>query len=40
MARWDAQSPTLYPLSLRYSFAVLSAVAPLLTRFPKMKFGR
>jgi hypothetical protein len=40
MAQWDAQSPTLYPLILRYSLPVLSAIAPTLTRFPKMKFGR
>src|SRR6266481_1363964 len=35
MAQWDAPSPTLFPLILRYSFAVLSAIAPALTRFPR-----
>ena len=40
MAQWDAPSPTLFPLNLRYRLAVSSAIAPALTRFPKMKFGR
>jgi hypothetical protein len=35
MAQWDAPSPTLFPLILRYSFAVLSAIAPALARFPR-----
>jgi hypothetical protein len=36
MAQWDAPSPTLLPLMLRYSFAVLSSViAPALTPFPR-----
>ncbi len=36
MAQWNVPSPTLLPLILRYSFAVLSvAIAPALTRFPK-----
>ena len=40
MAQWDAPPPTLFPLILRYSFAVLSAIAPALTPFSKMKYGR
>jgi len=40
MAQWDASSPTLFALILRYSFAVLSAIAPALIRFSKMPFGR
>jgi hypothetical protein len=41
MAQWDAPSPTLLPLILRYSFAVLSITNR--TRFypfSKMKLGR
>jgi hypothetical protein len=41
MAQWDAPSPTLLPLILRYSSVVLSAeIAPALTRFSKTNFGR
>jgi hypothetical protein len=41
MAQWDAPSPTLFPLILRYSFALLSADhRNRLSPFPKMKFGR
>ena len=40
MAQWDAPSPTLFPLILRYSFAVLSAIAPALGCYPKREFGR
>jgi hypothetical protein len=41
MAQWDAPSPTLLPLMLRCSFAVLSsAMAPALILISKMKFGR
>jgi hypothetical protein len=41
MAQWDAPSPTLFPLILHYSFAVLFvAIAPALTRFSRMTFGR
>ena len=41
MAQWDAPSPTLLPLILRYSFAVLStAVRTRLNPFSKMKLGR
>ena len=33
--QWDAPSPTLFPLILHYSFAVLFvAIAPALARFP------
>ncbi len=41
MAQWETPSPTLLPLILRYSFAVLSVANP--TRFnpfSKMKLGR
>jgi hypothetical protein len=40
MAQWDAPSPTLYPVTLRYSLAVLSAIVPALTYFPKTKMER
>ncbi|MCU1341981.1 MAG: hypothetical protein JWN92_1404 [Candidatus Acidoferrum typicum] len=41
MAQWDTLSPALLALILRYSFAVLSAaIAPTLTPFSKLKFGR
>jgi hypothetical protein len=41
MAQWDAPSPTLFPLILHYSFAVLFvAIAPAFDPFSKMKFGR
>ena len=38
MAQWDAPSPTLLRLILRYGFAVLSvAIAPALSSYPKIK---
>jgi hypothetical protein len=41
MAQWDAPSPTLLPLILRYSFALLSvAHRTCFNPFSKMKFGR
>jgi hypothetical protein len=41
MAQWDAPSPTLLPLILRYSFAVLSiANRTRFYPFSKMKLGR
>jgi hypothetical protein len=41
MAQWDAPSPTVLPLILRYSFAVLSvADHTCFNPFSKMKFGR
>jgi hypothetical protein len=41
MAQWDAPSPTLLPLILRYGFAVLStANRTRLNPFSKAKLGR
>ncbi len=40
MAQWDASSPTLLPLILRYSFAVLPVDRTRFNPFSKMKFGR
>ena len=41
MAQWNVPSPTLLPLILRYSFAVLAAAnRTRLSPFSKMKFGR
>jgi len=41
MAQWDALSPTLLPLILRYSLAMLStANRARLNPFSKMKLGR
>jgi hypothetical protein len=41
MAQWEAPSPTLLPLILRYSFAVLPiANRTRFNAFSKMKLGR
>jgi hypothetical protein len=40
MAQWDPPSPALFPLVLRYSFAVLSAIRSRLNPLSKMYFGR
>jgi hypothetical protein len=41
MAQWDAPSPTLLPLILRYSFVVLSiANRSRFSPFSKMMLGR
>jgi len=41
MVQWDALSPTLLPLILRYSFAVLpTANRTRFYPFSKMKLGR
>jgi hypothetical protein len=40
MAQWDARFITLFSLILRYSFAVLPAIAPCVNPFSNLKSER